>query len=93
VGVLFLGISLGATWPTLVGLAGLRFRSSTGAAVGVVVAVGGRAAALIQPVVGFLSAPGRLGLQPTMLLLVVFPVVNLLPLLHLTRGSNGSDSL
>jgi fucose permease len=64
-----LGAAMGAIWPTLVALAGARFRDSSGLAVGLLVAAGACSVPLIQPVVGLLSEAGSLGLRGALLAL------------------------
>jgi fucose permease len=77
-GIAVTGIGMGAIWPTLVAIAGRRYREASGTAIGALVASGGVAVALIQLAVGWLSAPQRLGLRVTLLGLAVFSAANLL---------------
>lgn len=72
------GIGMGALWPTLVAMAGRRYRQASGTVIGLLVASGGVAVALIQLAVGWLSDPRRLGLRTTLLALAVFSAANLL---------------
>jgi MFS family permease len=90
-GIAVTGIGMGAVWPTLVAMAGRRYREASGTAIGALVASGGLAVALIQLAVGWLSAPQRLGLRVTLLGLAVFSAANLLVVrralrLHPTRS-------
>jgi fucose permease len=77
-GIALAGVGMGAIWPTLVAVAGRRYREGSGTAIGALVASGGLAVALIQLAVGWLSAPQRLGLRVTLLGLAVFTAANLL---------------
>jgi fucose permease len=77
-GIALTGVGMGAIWPTLVAVAGRRYRQGSGTAIGALVASGGAAVALIQLAVGWLSAPQRLGLRVTLLGLAVFTAANLL---------------
>ncbi len=77
-GIAVTGIGMGAVWPTLVAMAGRRYRRDSGTAIGALVASGGVAVALIQLAVGWLSAPQRLGLRATLLGLAAFSAANLL---------------
>ena len=77
-GIALTGVGMGAIWPTLVAVAGRRYREGSGTAIGALVASGGLAVALIQLAVGWLSAPQRLGLRVTLLGLAVFTAANLL---------------
>jgi fucose permease len=72
------GIGMGAIWPTLVAIAGRRYREASGTAIGALIASGGVAVALVQLAVGWLSAPQRLGLRATLLGLSAFTAVNFL---------------
>jgi fucose permease len=78
VGIAVTGIGMGAVWPTLVAMAGRRYREASGTAIGALAASGGVAVAVIQLAVGWLSAPQRLGLRATLLALAVFTAANLL---------------
>jgi len=69
---------MGPIWPTLVAMAGRWYRGSSGTAIGLLVASGGASAALVQIAVGWLSAPGRLGLRLTLLGLAACTAANLL---------------
>ncbi|MBN2554027.1 MAG: MFS transporter, partial [Spirochaetales bacterium] len=62
VGIGILGLGMGCVWPTLVALAGRRFRGDSGSAVGIMVAAGALSVPLIQIVIGFTSRPEILGL-------------------------------
>jgi len=77
-GIAVTGIGMGAVWPTLVAMAGRRYRQASGTAIGALVASGGVAVALIQLAVGWLSAPQRLGLRATLLGLAAFSAANFL---------------
>jgi fucose permease len=77
-GMAVTGIGMGAIWPTLVAMAGRRYREASGTAIGALTASGGVAVAVIQLAVGWLSAPQRLGLRVTLLGLAVFSAANLL---------------
>jgi len=96
-GIAVTGIGMGAVWPTLVAMAGRRYRGASGTAIGALVASGGVAVALIQLAVGWLSAAQRLGLRVTLLGLAVFTAANLLVVrralrLHPTRSGRSSVS-
>jgi fucose permease len=84
------GFGMGAVWPTLVALAAARFRTSSGTAVGIVVAAGALAAPVVQYLVGLLSRPGLLGLRHSLLALVAPVLLDLLlVLLVFRRGARG----
>ena len=72
-----LGFCWGSIWPTLVAAAGKRFKNSTGAAVGIMVASGAMAIPIVQPIIGALSSEGALGMRGTLLALAVLIVANL----------------
>ncbi len=72
------GIGMGAVWPTLVAMAGRRYRRASGTAIGALTASGGVAVAVIQLAIGWLSAPQRLGLRLTLLALSAFTAANFL---------------
>jgi fucose permease len=72
------GIGMGAVWPTLVAIAGRRYRQVSGTAIGALTASGGVAVAVIQLAIGWLSAPRALGLRATLLALSAFTVANFL---------------
>jgi fucose permease len=72
------GIGMGAVWPTLVAIAGRRYRQASGTAIGALTASGGVAVAVIQLAIGWLSAPQRLGLRLTLLALSAFTAANFL---------------
>jgi fucose permease len=78
IGLSLTGVGMGAIWPTLVALAGARYRRSSGLAIGILTASGGVAVALIQLAVGYLSQPRLLGLRLTLLALAAFTALNLL---------------
>ena len=84
-GIALTGVGMGAIWPTLVAVAGRRYREGSGTAIGALVASGGAAVALIQLAVGWLSAPQRLGLRVSLLGLAVFTAANLLVVHSATR--------
>jgi len=77
---------MGAIWPPRVAVAGRRYRRSSGAAIGALVASGGLAVALIQLAVGWLSDPRRLGLRATLLGLAAFTAANFLIVRRALRG-------
>ena len=78
VGFAVTGIGMGAVWPTLVAIAGRRYRQASGTAIGALTASGGVAVAVIQLAIGWLSAPQRLGLRATLLALSAFTAANFL---------------
>jgi fucose permease len=78
IGLGLTGVGMGAIWPTLVAMAGARYRRSSGLAIGILTASGGVAVALIQLAVGFLAQPWLLGLRLTLLALAAFTAINLL---------------
>jgi DHA1 family inner membrane transport protein len=77
-GFVVTGIGMGAVWPTLVAIAGRRYRQASGTAIGALTASGGLAVAVIQLAIGWLSAPRALGLRATLLALSAFTVANFL---------------
>ena len=77
IGIGLIGLGMGAVWPTLVAIAGRLFRESSGTAVGIMVAAGGLGTPVIQPIIGLLSDPNRLGLRFTLLGLALLTLVNL----------------
>jgi fucose permease len=77
-GFVVTGIGMGAVWPTLVAIAGRRYRQASGTAIGALTASGGLAVAVIQLSIGWLSAPQRLGLRLTLLALSAFTAANFL---------------
>jgi nitrate/nitrite transporter NarK len=85
-----MGLGMGAVWPTLVAIVGARFRESSGAAVGIMVAAGGLGVPFIQPIVGWLSNPQLLGLRYTLAALGVFTVVNLVLLRWIREPADAS---
>jgi FHS family glucose/mannose:H+ symporter-like MFS transporter len=87
VGIGILGFGMGCVWPTLVALAGSRFRGDSGSAVGIMVAAGALSIPLVQMTVGFTSRPDILGLKNTLLGLAVLSAVNLLLILRIFRRS------
>jgi FHS family L-fucose permease-like MFS transporter len=72
-----MGLGMGSVWPTIVSLAGSRFRDSSGIAVGVLVACGACAIPVIQPLIGLAAEPRALGLRTTLLGLSVFTAAEL----------------
>jgi fucose permease len=72
------GMGMGAVWPTLVAIAGRRYRRASGTAIGALTASGGLAVAVIQLAIGWLSAPRLLGLRTTLLALSAFTAANFL---------------
>lgn len=72
-----MGLGMGSVWPTIVSLAGARFRDSSGIAVGVLVACGACAIPVIQPLIGLAAEPRALGLRTTLLGLSVFTAAEL----------------
>jgi fucose permease len=85
VGIGILGFGMGCVWPTLVALAGKRFKGDTGSAVGIMVAAGALSVPLVQMVVGFTSRPDILGLKNTLLGLAALTALNLLVILRIFR--------
>jgi fucose permease len=77
IGLGVVGVGMGAIWPTLVALAGARYRESSGLAIGILTASGGVAVAFIQLAVGGLARPDMLGLRNTLLALAAFTAANL----------------
>jgi fucose permease len=71
------GIGMGAVWPTLVSIAGARYKDSSGMGVGVLIAVGAAAIPVVQPLIGVLSQPRVLGLRLTLLALSAVTLANL----------------
>jgi len=86
-GIGILGFSMGCVWPTLVALAGSRFRGDSGSAVGIMVASGALSVPLIQVILGFTSRPAVLGLKNSLLGLTVLTALNLLLILRIFRRS------
>jgi fucose permease len=78
IGIAALGVGMGSVWPTIVALAGERFRESSGTAIGIVVAAGALAIPVVQLLVGLLSRESLLGLRGSMLSLGLFSLLNLL---------------
>lgn len=78
IGIGLIGLGMGAVWPTLVALAGARFREVSGTAIGIIVAAGGIAVPLTQLAVGFLSRAQALGLRFTLLSLSAFTLLDYL---------------
>jgi len=81
IGIGLIGFGMGVVWPTLVAMAGARFRKSSGTAVGILIAAGGLGIPLVQPLVGLLSNPAILGLRFTLLSLSTLTLMELL-ILH-----------
>jgi fucose permease len=71
------GVGMGAVWPTIVSIAGARFKDSSGMGVGVLIAAGALAVPIIQPLIGLLSQPHLLGLRFTLLALSTATLANL----------------
>ena len=78
IGLGLTGVGMGAIWPTLVALAGARYRRASGQAIGILTASGGVAVALVQLAIGYLSQPRLLGLRLTLMALAAFTAGNLL---------------
>ena len=76
--ILFIGIGMGPVWPTIVSVAGSRYSGSNGFAVGALIAMGGLAVSVIQPLIGFLSMKEVLGLRATLFSLSLLTVYNLI---------------
>ncbi|UCF99946.1 MAG: MFS transporter [Spirochaetaceae bacterium] len=87
-GIAILGFGMGCIWPTLVALAGSRFRGDSGSAVGIMVAAGALSIPLIQMVIGFTSRADILGLKNSLLGLSALSVLNLLLILRIFRRSS-----
>ena len=85
IGLVLTGAGMGAIWPTLVALAGARYRQASGLAIGILTGSGGVAVALVQLAVGYLARPGLLGLRFTLLALAVFTALNLLIVRRILR--------
>jgi fucose permease len=85
VGIGILGFGMGCVWPTLVALAGSRFRGDSGSAVGIMVAAGALSIPLVQMAVGFTSRSDILGLKNTLMGLAALSAVNLLLILRIFR--------
>jgi fucose permease len=78
VGITVLGVGMGSVWPTIVALAGQRFRGSSGTAIGIVVAAGALAIPVVQLLIGVVSQESLLGLRGSMLSLGLFSLLNLI---------------
>ena len=76
-GICVLGFGMGCIWPTLVALAGSRFRSDSGSVIGIMVAAGALSIPLIQMLIGFTSDPAVLGLRRSLLGLGGLSALNL----------------
>jgi fucose permease len=85
VGIGVFGFGMGCIWPTLVALAASKFRSSSGSAVGIMVAAGALSIPLIQLVIGFTSRPDILGLRRSLFGLAVLSLLNLLLIMRIFR--------
>lgn len=85
IAVTLLAVSMGGFWPTMVGMAGARFRGNSGVAVGVVVGLGGLGSSLIQIVIGSLSKIPALGLRGALVFLFVLMLINWLIVRKLTQ--------
>jgi fucose permease len=88
VGIGFLGFGMGCVWPTLVAVAGSRFRGDSGSAVGIMVASGALSIPLIQLAIGFSSRPEVLGLRQSLVALAGLSLLNLLLVLRVFRRSS-----
>ena len=77
IGIGLIGVSMGVVWPTLVAMAGARFKDSSGTAVGILVAAGGLSISLVQLLIGFLSRPEILGLRFALLSMSIFTLIAL----------------
>lgn len=86
-GIGVLGFGMGCVWPTLVALAGSKFRRDSGSAVGIMVAAGALSIPLIQVLIGFTSQPDILGLRRSLLGLTVLSLLNLLLIFRIFRKS------
>jgi len=73
----FIGFGMGTVWPTLVAMISMRFKQSSGSAVGLAVAVGATAIPIIHQVIGILSRESLFGLQYTLLGLGLLTLFNL----------------
>ena len=76
--ILFIGIGMGPIWPTIVSIGGARYSGSNGFAVGALVAMGGLAVSLVQPLIGFLATDSILGLRFTLLSLSLLTIWNII---------------
>lgn len=72
-------------WPTLVALAGSKFRGDSGIAVGIMVAAGALSIPLIQVLIGFTSQPDVFGLRRSLLGPSVLNLLNLLLISRILR--------
>ena len=86
-GIGVLGFGMGCIWPTLVALAGSKFRGDSGSAVGIMVAAGAMSIPPIQVLIGFTSQPDVLGLRRSLLGLTVLSLLNLLLIFRIFRKS------
>ena len=73
----FIGFGMGTVWPTLVAMISMRFKQSSGSAVGLTVAVGATAIPIIHQVIGILSRESLFGLRYTLLGLGLLTLFNL----------------
>ena len=80
-----MGAAMGGIWPAIVAHAGSRYRHSSGAAVGIVIAAGGLAIPVIQPLLGWLSGLSAIGLRGALLSLTSLTLINILVVLRLSR--------
>jgi len=74
----FLGFGMGTIWPTLISMAGSRYRKSTGSAVGIMVASSASAIPIIHLLIGLFSQEALFGLRYTLCGLLLFTATNLL---------------
>ena len=84
VAVILAAIVMGVFWPTVVGMAGARFRRNSGVAVGAVVGLGGLAASLVQIAIGALSKVPFFGLRGALACLLLLVIANAAIALRLT---------
>jgi fucose permease len=81
------GFGMGCVWPTLVALAGSKFRGDSGSAVGIMVAAGALSIPLIQVLIGVTSQSEVLGLRRSLLGLSFISLLNLLLIVRIFHRS------
>lgn len=87
-----LGFCWGTVWPTLVSVAGRRFRSSSGAAIGLMAAAGATAIPATQFVVGWLTSILSIGPRGALLCLAIPVVANFLVIRSATASEAESGT-
>ena len=68
---------IGTVWPTFVAMIGRMFKQSSGAAIGLIIAVGGLAVPIMHQIIGVLSREEMFGLRYTLLGLGIFTLGNM----------------